>query len=190
MNWKACLEPVTVGPAPGKPPAAFLDTMLPLIKTLPDEVFAKNSRNDIYSVVSGALGPFVDAPGQIQRRAVMLEVLRVDAGFESGWNFLEGRDTSAGMETPSQKETGAWQVSADSMGFDASLGLCVDRHCGGPLHHDVQTFLDGMKKPALAVEYVCRLFRFNTRWSGPSNRGWLARAVSRAAMAEFQAFLQ
>jgi len=42
---------------------------------------------------------------------------------------------------------------------------------------------------ALAVEYAARLFRFNTRWSGPCNRSWITRAVTPAAVAEIETFL-
>jgi hypothetical protein len=73
---------------------------------------------DIYSNVFGVLGPWEDLR---HRRAVMLEVMRVLAGFESSWDWEAGVDvTNPTSTTPDTIEAGAWQVSANSMGFGKS----------------------------------------------------------------------
>lgn len=64
----------------GVPPDSFLDELVAWGKTAPDEIFAPNTVVDIYSNVVGVLGPW---QGINHRRAAMLEVMRVLAGFES-----------------------------------------------------------------------------------------------------------
>lgn len=180
-NYVACLSSVANH---GKPPVAFLDELVSVIKALPDEVFAPNDNVDIYSLMAPILGPWRGMP---HRRAAMAEVLRVDAAFESSWNWNEGADSTAGPENPDEMEAGAWQVSANSMNFDQSLKECVQ---SAAKSINPFVFQAAMKdNHALAVEYAARLFRFNTRWSGPANRGWIQKAVSREAVAEFETFL-
>lgn len=169
------------------PPNSFLDQLIDAINPLPDEVFAKNNHHDIYSVMAGSLGPYTSL---LHRKAVMCEVLRVQAAFESDWNWNEGVDTTnqTSMHHKEGEETGAFQVSWDSMHFDDSLRECVDRLAGG---HDVITFIEKMKSNhALAVEYCARLLRFNTSWCGTINDSTMVKAhVRRDAVAEFQTFL-
>lgn len=179
-HYVHCLKSV---PDRGTPPASFLDILIDTLKALPDEVFVQNPNDDIYNKVNETLGPFTSI---LQRRAVMAEALRVLAGFESSWNWNEGRDTSAGPETPEEEESGAFQVSANSMAKDPSLPACVDRLCG---HHDVTTFIHAMKTPKISVEYCARLLRVSTSWDGPIDRGELQAAVSRAAVTEFEGFM-
>ncbi|HEV7403028.1 MAG TPA: hypothetical protein VGO11_08890 [Chthoniobacteraceae bacterium] len=167
----------------GNPPDSFLDELIDAIEPLPDAVFAVGPRDDIYSVMEGALGPWT---GLLQRKAAMCEVLRVLAAFESDWNWNEGVDVdNERSETHLQsRETGIFQVSADSMAFDPSLPECVDRLAGG---HDDEIFIHAMKSNhALAVEYCARLLRFDTGWSGTiDDRSDVIDHVSRASMAEF-----
>lgn len=168
----------------GQPPVSFLDDLIDGIKPLPDDVFEPNHNADIYGVLAPVLGPWTGTP---HRKAAMCEALRVIAAFESGWNFNEGRDLSAGPETLMQQETGVFQVSADSMAIDPSLRACVNRVAGSS---SPQTFIAAMKvNHPLAIEYCARLLRFSTRWDGPINRGWVAKYVTRASVAEFQRFL-
>ena len=172
----------------GNPPNSFLDQLIDAISPLPDNVFERNDRHDIYSVMLGALGPYTDL---LHRKAVMCEVLRVQAGFESDWNWNEGVDVNNtnSLAHRSGEETGAFQVSWDSMGLDASLSECLDSRTGA---HDVDTFIQKMKSNhALAVEYCARLLRFNTTWCGTINDASKVIAhVRRDAVAEFRTFLQ
>src|SRR5262245_8451414 len=73
----------------------------------------------MYSIVPCTCGPLKDMS---HRRAVMLEVMRVLSGFESSWNWNDGRDTTNPTSvTPDTTEAGAWQVSANSMNFGQEL---------------------------------------------------------------------
>jgi len=184
--YNACHHAVSSQHA--SPPNSFLDQLIDAINPLPDEVFAQNNRRDIYNVMEDALGPWT---GLLHRKAVMCEVLRVAAAFESDWRWNEGVDiTNPHSVTHIEgQETGAFQVSADSLVFDASLVACVDRALG---KHDPLTFINGMKaNHALAVEYCARLLRFNTTWCGTINdHSQVIAHVRRDAVAEFQSFLR
>jgi hypothetical protein len=57
----------------------------------PDKIFSPNNKNDIYSVIKNELGPWAN---DLERRAAMLEALRVLAGFESSWRWDAGVDTT------------------------------------------------------------------------------------------------
>jgi hypothetical protein len=183
--YNACEDPVS--DQHGSPPSSFLDQLIDFINPLPDDVFAENDKVDIYSVMFPILGPW---SGLLHRKAVMCEVLRVLAAFESDWNWNEGVDTTNqnSMTHIEGQETGAFQVSADSMGFDSSLVDCADRLAGD---HDPETFIVQTKQNhAFAVEYCARLLRFNTTWSGTINHyAQVPSHVNKDAVAEFKTFL-
>lgn len=171
-----------------KPPISFLDQLIDAIDPLPDNVFAENDLHDIYAVMKGSLGPYTTL---LHRKAVMCEVLRVQAAFESDWNWDEGVDVNNAdsVAHKSGQETGAFQVSHNSMGKDPSLEACLDRLTGA---HDVDTFIRKMKSNhALAVEYCARLLRFSTAWCGTINNPLqVISHVRNDAVTEFQSFLQ
>lgn len=184
-TYIACHHPVS--DQHESPPNSFLDQLIDAINPLPDTVFERNDLHDIYGVILGALGPYTDL---LHRKAVMCEVLRVQAAFESDWNWNEGVDTTNlhSVHHKEGAETGAFQVSWDSMHFDKSLENCLDRLAGA---HDVDTFIEQMKlKHPLAVEYCARLLRFNTTWCGTINNAHQVIAHARRdAVAEFKTFL-
>src|SRR2546423_4290870 len=129
-------------------PTSFLDQLIDAIDPLPDDVFAENLLHDIYAVMKGSLGPYSSL---LHRKAVMCEVLRVQAAFESDWRWNCGVDTNNHNSTTHKEgeETGAFQVSWDSMVKDPSLKACVDKYAHA---HDVDTFISAMKGiHALAV---------------------------------------
>lgn len=112
----------------GVPPNDFLDQLVAWGKAAPDDIFAPNEFSDVYSSVYNTLGPWTGIP---HRRAVMLEVMRVLAGFESSWDWNEGRDTTNQTSvTPDTIEAGAWQVSANSMNFGKELKNLVRAKVG------------------------------------------------------------
>jgi hypothetical protein len=170
------------------PPDEFLDELIAWGKAAPDEIFAPNANPaDIYSLVKPQLGPWTCLP---HRRAVMLEVMRCHACFESSWNWNEGVDTTnpRSMANIAGQETGIFQVSFDSIYLDhAAMKPFADAHnIGTP-----QTFIPAMKADhALALEYYARLVRVNVEWAGPLLRPQDVRAwLSRSAVAEFQELL-
>jgi len=169
----------------GVPPDSFLDELVAWGTTAPDEIFAPNAATDVYSNVVGVLGPWQGIP---HRRAAMLEILRVLAGFESSWNWNEGVDTNnASSVTPDTIEAGAWQVSANSMGFGQELkDLVMDRV--GSL--DGNDFQRAMKSDhALAIEYAARLLRRTVNHHGPVKRHEIDAWLRTDAVAEFQALV-
>ncbi len=169
----------------GVPPDSFLDELVAWGRQAPDEIFAPNPNDDVYSSVVGTLGPWQGLP---HRRAAMLEVMRVLAGFESSWKWTEGRDTTNPTSvTPDTIEAGAWQVSANSMNFGQELKDLVMAQVGTL---DGTEFQKAMKENhPLAMEYIARLLRRTTRHNGPVLRHEIDPWLHRSAVAEFQALL-
>ncbi len=190
-TYQACLKPVSEQHGPPELNAAFLDTIVDTIQGLPDEVFKPNPYYDIYSVMNGVLGPYEDLT---HRKAVMCEVLRVVAAFESDWNWNAGVDKHKPAEKfhPESEETGAFQVSWDSVYTtenDKNETLRACAAAGGAT--DAASFIRVMKaNHKLAVEYCARLFRFSVGWCGTvKDRNMVVSHVSRKAVAEFRSFL-
>jgi len=169
----------------GVPPDDFLNQLVAWGKQAPDEIFAPNLFSDIYSSVKNTLGPWRDIR---HRRAAMLEVMRVLAGFESSWDWNEGVDvTNPTSVTPETIEAGAWQVSANSMSFGQELKDLVQREVGTL---DGTAFQKAMKaNHPLAMEYVARLLRRTTRHHGPVLRHEIDPWLRRDAVEEFEGLL-
>ena len=169
----------------GIPPDSFLDQLVDWGKTAPDDIFAPNTRADIYSNVVGVLGPWEGLP---HRRAVMLEVMRVLAGFESSWDWNAGVDvTNPTSTTPDTIEAGAWQVSANSMGFGEELKNLVLTKVGELGGDDFQQAMKQDHK--LAMEYIARLLRRTVNHNGPVKRHEIDPWLQRDAVTEFQVLL-
>jgi hypothetical protein len=168
----------------GTPPVSFLNALLDWAEQAPDEIFAENDNYDIYSSVAPDLGPW---SGLLHRKAVMLEVLRVLAGFESSWNWNEGIDTNnPGSKTPCTGEAGIFQCSGDSMGYDSSLKRLM-REVSGKT--DCTTFrMVSKSNHRFAIEYCARLLRLTVNHHGPVKRKEINPWLRRNAAAEFQRF--
>jgi hypothetical protein len=166
----------------GRPPTSFLNDLVEWARLAPVELFAPSRRRDVYWSVAQELGPWEGLP---HRRAVMLEVLRVLAGFESSWNWRDGRDiTNPNEDAPENEETGIFQVSADSMDLDRGLYDYIREKCGST---KPEIFIAAMKTDKhLAIEYAARLLRVTVRHNGPVSRKEINPWLSRAAVAEFQ----
>jgi hypothetical protein len=169
----------------GVPPDSFLDELVAWGKTASDDVFVPNSAQDVYSNVLRVLGPW---QGLGHRRAVMLEVMRVLAGFESSWKWNEGRDVhNATSVTSVTIEAGAWQVSANSMGFGRELKNLVLRKVGSANGNDFQR---AMKQDhPLAMEYIARLLRRTVNHNGPVKRHEIDAWLRKDAVTEFLSLL-
>lgn len=176
MNYQAALSRVFNR---GTPPPVFLDEMVEWAKTAPDEIFAENEFNDIYTKVREELGPYENLT---HRKAVMLEVMRVLAGFESSWDWREGVDTSRlGEDTPENSEAGAWQVSFDGRRLAPELpALLVNNGVTNGI-----TFQRVMKfNHPIAMEFVARLMRRSTKHNGPLYKGSERDAIRRSLRGE------
>jgi hypothetical protein len=169
----------------GVPPDSFLDELVAWGRTAPNDIFLPNAHKDIYSNVFSVLGPWQDLR---HRRAVMLEVMRVLAGFESSWNWNEGVDvTNRTSITPTTIEAGAWQVSANSMGFGLELKSLVLTNVGSLTGNDFQR---AMKQDhQLAMEYIARLLRRTVNHNGPVKRHEIDPWLRNDAVMEFRALL-
>jgi len=169
----------------GVPPDSFLNELVAWGRTAADEIFAPNPHADIYSSVVGVLGPWQDIR---HRRAAMLEVMRVLAGFESSWDWNAGVDTTNPTSTtPDTIEAGAWQVSANSMGFGPEFRELVLTRVGSLAGNDFQ---QAMKQDhPLAMEYVARLLRRTVDHNGPVKRHEIDPWLRRDAVEEFQTLL-
>jgi len=181
-QYNACLSKVRGS----SPPVSFLDELVDWGIAAPDALFAPNATTDIYSSVMPQLGPY-GLP--VHRKAVMLEVLRVLAGHESTWNWNEGVHASkSARKTSHNEETGAFQVSADSMDLDKSLKDFVQATIGAT---DDATFIARTKSDhKFAIDYVVRLLRINTRWNGPISRRRIHSELKKTAVTEFRNHLQ
>jgi hypothetical protein len=188
----------------GVAPDSFLDELIAWGRKAPDEIFAPNAVPvDIYTVIKSHLADEVTKDGTdhpiygwenlLQRRAAMLEAMRVHAGMEASWKWNTGVDTTnrTSMRLIEGQETGIFQVSFDGtyLGNGAMKPFAIAHNIGTP-----QKFIVAMKKDhELAMEYYARLMRVSIRWAGPLLRQgsdsvypWL----SRAALAEFEGFLK
>ncbi len=170
----------------GIAPDSFLDELISWAKFAPDFVFAPNDKPDVYASVKAQLGPW---NGLLHRKAAMLEVLRVLAGFESSWNWNEGRDiTNSTSGTPETEETGIFQVSCNATNFDPSLKEFVIEWLG---RRDCHLFITRMKTDhKVALGFAARLLRFTVRHNGPVLRKEINPWLSRLAVAEFESLLQ
>jgi hypothetical protein len=170
----------------GVPPDDFLKQLVDWGKVAPDEIFARNKNpDDIYSDVVGILGPWADL---LHRRAAMLEVMRVLAGFESSWDWNADVDTTnPASNTPQTMEAGAFQVSADSMNFGQELSDLVRDKVGSL---DAAAFRQAMKdNHRLAMEYVARLLRRTINHHGPVKHHDIDQWLRADAVAEFRALV-
>jgi hypothetical protein len=181
-QYNACLSKVLGS----SPPVSFLDELVDWALTAPDMVFMPNATFDIYSSVATQLGPY---GFPVHRKAVMLEVLRVLPGHESMWNWNQGVDAGKKVPNTSQnEETGAFQVSADSMGWDKGLKDFVQATIGAT---DDATFIIRMKSNhKFAIEYAARLLRVNIAWNGPISGRRIHSELKRTAVTEFRNHLE
>lgn len=184
MEFKATKQPVSNR---GIPSEGFLSQLVSWGRAAQDDIFAPNPvKMDVYALVEPVLGPYTSL---LHRRAVMLEVMRVHGMFESSGNWNEGVDTTnaSSMVNIKGQETGLWQVSFDSTGFDHSLKDCVLRYCQA---FTPQEFIVQMKaQHAFACEYYARLVRFSIKWAGPLRDNLIDPYLKRDAVAEFEQLL-
>ena len=169
----------------GFPPDSFLEQLIAWGRSASDDIFVRNDVHDIYSSVFGALGPWRD---NLHRRAVMLEVLRVLAGFESSWDWEEGVDTTNPTSITAETiEAGAWQNSANSMNIDPELKALIKARVGST---DGNAFQAAMKSNhPLAMEYTARLLRCTVDHHGPVKHHHIDAWLRKQAVEEFSELL-
>lgn len=170
----------------GVPPDGFLGELVGWGRTASDDIFATNSNADVYSSIVGVLGPWESLR---HRRAAMLEIMRVLAGFESSWDWNAAVDTTNPTSTtPDTIEAGAWQVSANSMAFGQELKDLVLEKVGSL---EGNAFQKAMKEDhQLAMEYIARLLRRTVNHNGPVERHEIDPWLRRDAVTEFQTLVE
>ena len=184
----------------GVAPDAWLDELVAWLRSADEEIFAprkdpKPPNKDIFNLVLPDLG-FEHGqrrvwPNALWRRAALGETLRVLAGFESSWRWNEGVDTTnqRSLANITGQETGAFQVSYDSLSFGKELGETASRFClASPV--TPRLFIDKMKSDhVFALEYAARLLRLTHRHNGPVLRGEINPWLQPAAVRELIALL-
>jgi peptidoglycan hydrolase-like protein with peptidoglycan-binding domain len=174
----------------GNPKPEFLQELVAWGKTAPDEIFVdkQTKEKDVYASVKLELGPYGDL---IHRKACMLEVMRVLAGFESSWKWNTGRDTTNPDEdSPDTISAGPFQVSANSLVFGQDLKDLVEPFGIRNAKGDGDAFQALMKtNHTVAFNYISRLLRHTIRANGPVKRSEINEWLSRDAVEEFKAFL-
>lgn len=190
MTFNHTLSPVVHGDSQSKdsPPIDFLTDIVALVKQMDNSIFAPNTEvHDVFNGITGWQGEKLSPEWFIHRKAVMLEVLRVLGGFESTWNWNEGKDQSSHHENDEETESaGLWQISYNSRAFGNDLRLLIARWniLSG---YDFQA-ITKLKK-SFAVEYAVRLFRHTTQHNGPLKRGEVQTQLNFDAIEEFKQLL-
>ena len=142
--------------------------------------------SDIYSSIMNTLGPWQEPP---HRRAVMLEVMRVLAGFESSWNWDEGRDThnpGSGHRADNRSRRVAGQRGLDEL-REGTQRLGASQKSASFV---TTAFQKAMKENhPLAMEYIARLLRRTTHHNGPVVHHEIDPWLRQDAVAEFQSLI-
>lgn len=173
----------------GVPPESFIEELVTWGKSASADIFAPNENTgDVYSSIKHVLGPWTSLQ---HRRAAMLEIMRVLAGFESSWKWNEGVDTTNSTSiTPETEEAGAWQVSMNALTFGQDLKDLTKRIIGSDDYKEGLKFQSVMKSNhVFAMEFIARLLRHTCRHNGPVLRHEIDLWLSRSSVAEFQALL-
>ena len=172
----------------GEPPDSFLEELVEWGRAADEEIFYPNKNPaDIYAHIKPILGPWTSL---LHRRAAMLEVMRVHAGFESSWHWSEGVDVTNQRSVThlESQETGIFQVSFDStyINSGAMKPFAAEKGIGS-----VGSFISKMKTDhQLALEYYARLVRVSIRWAGPLVRHEVDLWLRPEAMNEFAQLLE
>jgi hypothetical protein len=178
----------------GEPPQDFLDAIIAWAENpeaaAPLTAAPNSEPDDVLGMIEASprAAEIMGDGSPARRLAVLLEVMRVHAGYESSWNWTEGVDTTnpQSVANPECEETGVFQVSYNSKDLDGS-GSLADYLASHGLP-DAGSFIGAMKGSApLAIDYYARLVRISYRWAGPLIRPEDVLAhLSAAAIAEFE----
>lgn len=174
----------------GVPPDWFLIKLVEWGRAAAGDIFEPKPDathpGDVFNLLKPILGPWMTL---LQRRAAMLELMRVHAGFESSWHQREGVDVTnrTSMTHAVGQETGIFQVSFDSTYLcnGAMKPFAVEHGIG-----HVGSFIAEMKNDLqLAFEYYARLVRWSYQWAGPLKRHEVDEWLQPNAVIEFESLL-
>lgn len=167
----------------GKLTQTFLNDMVGVIGAMPEHIFLPDMEVDMYGKAADKLGPYEST---LHRRAVMCEILRVLALFESGGDHTEGVDTSRlGPDTPENAEAGAWQISLDSRKIHSDLRDMLSEYRSDHVPSGIKNgivFQQVMKfDPDFSTRYAATLMSHNGMHNGPLYKG-AERAIIRSSL--------
>ncbi len=172
----------------GIPPIGFLNQLIDWGKAAPAEVFSSRKddpgETDIYTSINPTVGSW---HGELHRRAAMLEVLMVLAGFESSWKSNTGADITNPKENNDETySAGLWQISYNSRVFGDDLMRMLQ---GADIRNG-KKFQEKMKADFnFAAEYTARLLRHTIRHNGPIKGKFIHPWLRKEAIAEYQQHL-
>jgi hypothetical protein len=171
-------------------PDEFLNTLIDVIKSLPDSVFEVNANYDIFSVMREKTGRLTDIKS---RRAWLAEGLRCLGSLESSYDWLEGRDPGASNTSLSTQECGIFQCSANFLVHGKELQKLFTAHTGLAYANTAQVMRAFIKQTKLdhefAVEFMVRLCRIRVDTHGPLVRKEINKWLSKESAAEIASFL-
>lgn len=172
----------------GAPKQEVVAEIIAFAKHAPSQIFDVNDKYDIYESLKVELGPYRSLK---HRRAVMAEALIILAGFESTWNYLEGRDMTANNTGSCVQEAGIYQTSANSTYFGSDLKLLLDNQCGNYVGKtECDKFITCTKHDVpFAHEYTARLLRYTTNHHGPIKRKEIHKWVSNSCVQAIERIL-
>lgn len=179
----------------GIPPDWFLNELVEWAKTAPDH-FSPNSNYDIYSSVKNELGPYKN---DLHRKAVMLESLRVLAGFESSWRHTVGLDTTnaSSAQNKCREEAGIFQTSQNATDFGADLKFMQIDQCKNYTQKTICLNFIACSKDSVGnkanrkfvYDFTSLLLRKTVNHHGPVKRKEINKWLKRECVAEFESKL-
>jgi hypothetical protein len=120
----------------------------------------------------------------------MADVLIVLSGFESSWDYSEGRDLSANNVSSCTEEAGIYQTSANSSSFGGDLKNLLRNKCVNYAGSSCAKFIACTKNDkAFAHEYTARLLRHTTAHHGPLVRREVNKWLSKSCVSEIEGML-
>lgn len=172
----------------GTVPLTLVKDIIEAVRAEPDSVFAPNGSYDVYSSVAAQLGPYESIK---HRRAVMANVMMVEAGFESSWNYHDGRDTTANNTSACTSEAGLYQTSGNMNTYLEPRQELIDlqaKYCRSTTCTEFRRCTMEPVKPFVHAHFM-RATRITVKHWGPIKRKEINPWLSRACVKEVEALL-
>lgn len=174
----------------GAPKRDVVAEIIKWAKRADDSVFTVNDRYDIYSSVAPQLGPWKSLQ---HRKAAMVNVLIVLAGFESSWRWNAGIDTTnaSSYKNKCNEEAGLLQASGNSLNFGQPLKDLFNYHCKGAAGRTVcEKFITCSKTShQYVIGHTAQLLRYTTKHHGPVLRKEINKWLSRECVTQIEGML-
>lgn len=174
----------------GKAPFNVIKDIVLSLRQSPDEVFAPNDNYDIFSSIKPELGPWTSLK---QRAASLGAAMVVQAGFESTWDYTEGRDMSANNTSSCTEEAGMYQTSGNMNDFNKEAQDVLKPYqihmCGGKA--TCEEFKACTKEPNVSFTHghFIRASRITVNHWGPIKRKEINPWLSRACASQIESLL-